>query len=98
MWWDHFKSMQRGHAVTWDEFKQAFKSHGAPGVPGLTRGARHVRHWSSRGSPPHLLAARGPRRTSWPPADLPAMLAPPLGRPWGSPTRSTGRPRGSPAD
>jgi hypothetical protein len=27
MWWDHFKSMQRGHAVTWDEFKQALKSH-----------------------------------------------------------------------
>jgi hypothetical protein len=30
MWWDHFKSMQRGHAVTWDEFKQAFKSHHIP--------------------------------------------------------------------
>jgi hypothetical protein len=27
MWWDHFKSMQRGCAVTWIEFKQAFKSH-----------------------------------------------------------------------
>jgi hypothetical protein len=30
MWWDHFKLMQRGHAVTWDEFKQAFKSHHIP--------------------------------------------------------------------
>jgi hypothetical protein len=30
MWWDHFKSMQRGRAVTWDEFKQAFKSHHIP--------------------------------------------------------------------
>jgi hypothetical protein len=30
MWWDHFKSMQRGHAKTWDEFKQAFKSHHIP--------------------------------------------------------------------
>jgi hypothetical protein len=30
MWWDHFKSMQRGHDVTWDEFKQAFKSHHIP--------------------------------------------------------------------
>jgi hypothetical protein len=27
MWWDHFKSMQRGRAVTWEDFKQAFKSH-----------------------------------------------------------------------
>jgi hypothetical protein len=30
MWWDHFKSMQRGRALTWDEFKQAFKSHHIP--------------------------------------------------------------------
>jgi hypothetical protein len=30
MWWDHFKLMQRGHAVTWDEFKQAFKSQHIP--------------------------------------------------------------------
>jgi hypothetical protein len=30
MWWDHFKSMQRGRAVTWDDFKQAFKSHHIP--------------------------------------------------------------------
>jgi hypothetical protein len=30
MWWDHFKSMQRGNMVTWDEFKQAFKSHHIP--------------------------------------------------------------------
>jgi hypothetical protein len=30
MWWDHFKSMQRGCAVTWDDFKQAFKSHHIP--------------------------------------------------------------------
>jgi hypothetical protein len=30
MWWDHFKSMQRGYAVTWGEFKQAFKSHHIP--------------------------------------------------------------------
>jgi hypothetical protein len=29
MWWD-FKSMQRGCAVTWDDFKQAFKSHHVP--------------------------------------------------------------------
>jgi hypothetical protein len=30
MWWDHLKSMHRGHTVTWDEFKQAFKSHHIP--------------------------------------------------------------------
>jgi hypothetical protein len=30
MWWDHFKTMEQGHAVTWDEFKQAFKSHRIP--------------------------------------------------------------------
>jgi hypothetical protein len=30
MWWDHFKSMQRGCAVTWDDFKQSFKSHHIP--------------------------------------------------------------------
>jgi hypothetical protein len=30
MWWDYFKSMQQGHIVTWDEFKQAFKSHHIP--------------------------------------------------------------------
>jgi hypothetical protein len=30
MWWDHFKTMQQGHAVTWNEFKQAFKSHHIP--------------------------------------------------------------------
>jgi hypothetical protein len=30
MWWDHFKTMQQGHAVTWDEFKQAFKSQHIP--------------------------------------------------------------------
>jgi hypothetical protein len=30
MWWDHFKSMQRGRAVTWEDFKQAFKSHHIP--------------------------------------------------------------------
>jgi hypothetical protein len=30
MWWDHFKTMQQGHAVTWDEFKQAFKIHHIP--------------------------------------------------------------------
>jgi hypothetical protein len=30
MWWDHFKSMQQGHAVTRDDFKQAFKSHHIP--------------------------------------------------------------------
>jgi hypothetical protein len=30
MWWDHFKSMQRGRSVTWDDFKQAFKSHRIP--------------------------------------------------------------------
>jgi hypothetical protein len=29
-WWDHFKSMQRGRAVSWDDFKQAFKSHHTP--------------------------------------------------------------------
>jgi hypothetical protein len=30
MWWDHFKTMQQEHAVTWNEFKQAFKSHHIP--------------------------------------------------------------------
>jgi hypothetical protein len=30
MWWDHFKTMQQGHAVTWNEFKQALKSHHIP--------------------------------------------------------------------
>jgi predicted GIY-YIG superfamily endonuclease len=30
MWWDHFKSMQQGGAVTRDDFKQAFKSHHIP--------------------------------------------------------------------
>jgi hypothetical protein len=30
MWWDHFKTMQQGCAVTWNEFKQAFKSHHIP--------------------------------------------------------------------
>jgi hypothetical protein len=30
MWWDHFKSMQRGCAITWEDFKQAFKSHHIP--------------------------------------------------------------------
>jgi hypothetical protein len=30
MWWDHFKTMQQGHVVTWDEFKQAFTSHHIP--------------------------------------------------------------------
>jgi hypothetical protein len=30
MWWDHFKSMQQGCAVIWNDFKQAFKSHYIP--------------------------------------------------------------------
>jgi hypothetical protein len=30
MWWDHFKSMQQGRAVTWNDSKQAFKSHHIP--------------------------------------------------------------------
>jgi hypothetical protein len=30
MWWDHFKTMQQGRDVTWDDFKQAFKSHHIP--------------------------------------------------------------------
>jgi hypothetical protein len=30
MWWDHFKTMQQGRAVTWNEFKQTFKSHHIP--------------------------------------------------------------------
>jgi hypothetical protein len=30
MLWDRFKSMQRGHAVAWNEFKQPFKSHHIP--------------------------------------------------------------------
>jgi hypothetical protein len=30
MWWDPFKTMQQGCAVTWDEFKQAFKRHHIP--------------------------------------------------------------------
>jgi hypothetical protein len=29
MWWDHFKTMQ-GRVVTWNDFKQAFKSHHIP--------------------------------------------------------------------
>jgi hypothetical protein len=30
MWWDHFKTMQQGRAVTWNDFKQAYKSHHIP--------------------------------------------------------------------
>jgi hypothetical protein len=30
MWWDHFKTMQQERAVTWNDFKQAFKSHHNP--------------------------------------------------------------------
>jgi hypothetical protein len=30
MWWDHFKSTQQGRVVTWNDFKQAFKSHHIP--------------------------------------------------------------------
>jgi hypothetical protein len=30
MWWNHFKTMQQGCAVTWNDFKQAFKSHYIP--------------------------------------------------------------------
>jgi hypothetical protein len=30
MWWDHFKTMQHGHVVTWNDFKQAFKSYHIP--------------------------------------------------------------------
>jgi hypothetical protein len=30
MWWDHFKTMQHERAVTWNDFKQAFKSHHIP--------------------------------------------------------------------
>jgi hypothetical protein len=30
MWWDHFKTMQQGRAVTWNDFKQAFKIHHTP--------------------------------------------------------------------
>jgi hypothetical protein len=30
MWWDHFKSMQQGCAVTWNDLKKAFKSHHIP--------------------------------------------------------------------
>jgi hypothetical protein len=30
MWWDHFKTMQQGCAVTWNDFKHAFKSHHIP--------------------------------------------------------------------
>jgi hypothetical protein len=30
MWRDHFQTMQQGHAVTWNEFKQAFKSDHIP--------------------------------------------------------------------
>jgi hypothetical protein len=32
MWWDHFKSMQQGRAVTWNDFKKSFKSHHIPKV------------------------------------------------------------------
>jgi hypothetical protein len=27
MWWDHLKTMQQGRVVTWNDFKQAYKSH-----------------------------------------------------------------------
>jgi hypothetical protein len=30
MWWDNFKIMQHGRAVTWNDFKRAFKSHHIP--------------------------------------------------------------------
>jgi hypothetical protein len=30
MWLDHFKTMQQGRAFTWNDFKQAFKSHYIP--------------------------------------------------------------------
>jgi hypothetical protein len=30
MWWDHFKTMPQGRAVTSNDFKQAFKSHCIP--------------------------------------------------------------------
>jgi hypothetical protein len=30
MWWDHFKTMQQGCVVTWNDFKQAFKSNHIP--------------------------------------------------------------------
>jgi hypothetical protein len=30
MWWDHFKTMQQGRILTWNDFKQAFKSHHIP--------------------------------------------------------------------
>jgi hypothetical protein len=30
MWWNHFKTMQQGCDVTWNDFKQAFKSHHIP--------------------------------------------------------------------
>jgi membrane-bound lytic murein transglycosylase B len=30
MWWDHFKTMQQGCAITRNDFKQAFKSHHIP--------------------------------------------------------------------
>jgi hypothetical protein len=33
-WWDYFKTMQQGRVFTWNDFKQAFKSHHIP--KGLT--------------------------------------------------------------
>jgi hypothetical protein len=30
MWWGHFKTVQQGRAVTWNDFKQASKSHYIP--------------------------------------------------------------------
>jgi hypothetical protein len=30
MWWDHFKTMPQGRAITSNDFKQAFKSHRIP--------------------------------------------------------------------
>jgi hypothetical protein len=57
MWWDHFKSVQRGHAVTWDEFKQAFKSHHIPKGPmdrkmrellALRQGSDTVYHYAQK--------------------------------------------------
>jgi hypothetical protein len=30
MWWDHYKTMQQGRVVTWNDFKQVFKRHHIP--------------------------------------------------------------------
>jgi predicted PolB exonuclease-like 3'-5' exonuclease len=58
MWWEHFKSMhQDSHAVTWNEFKQAFKNHHIPKglmdrkmreLPPLRQGSDTMFHYAQK--------------------------------------------------